>query len=274
MKEPELMNLNYKVITDHKSQIPWKKLISMIIFIFILLITIITLIIVYMIKNNTPHSDYEDNNNQSNKDNKKDDEKIIYLGEITCKYSINSIEEEIQILSEEYNKTNDFDIYYNNTIIVEFSKKIQFNETGIIPIKYALKEDINMEKMFKNISSLISITLTSDNSIKLISIESAFENCINLESFTMSGIITTELTSLKKLFYNTKISSLSGFTINSKKITDMSYLFSNTKLTSLDLSNLQTNKVINMSNMFSNSVSLEKLSIKNFDISNAVDILI
>ena len=95
MNDPELINLDYKVISEHKAKIPWCKVILMIMILLMILITIIALIIFYMIKKkDTEKTD----NNQNDKD--KDKDIVKYMGEITCVYEVNSTDIEIQILSE------------------------------------------------------------------------------------------------------------------------------------------------------------------------------
>ena len=57
-----------------------------------------------------------------------------------------------------------------------------------------------MEKMFKNIISLTSISMISNKKEKIISLISTFENCENLKGFIISGFDISELTSLNKVF--------------------------------------------------------------------------
>ena len=258
MDDPELMNLNYRVITEHERKTPWNKIILLITILLLILILIVALIIIYMMNNEIPESE---------EINIKND-----LAEIKCIYNVQSLNEETEILSKEFNETSKLHIYINGTEI-PYSKNIKFNTTGNNEVLYVLKEDINMDNMFKNISTLISINLTSynDNDIKIISMESSFYNCINLKEFSLSGFNTSEITSLKNLFYNTQLSSIKSFDISSKSITDMSYAFANTSLISLDLSNLDTSQVSNMSYMFSNMTLLNRLKIENFDTSNVID---
>ena len=95
MKDPELINLNYKVITEHKNEYPWKKIGLIITVLSLILILIIVLTIIYMINN----SNSSDNIGKNN------------LGEIICTYEVESTKEETEILSEKFNNTNSFDIF-------------------------------------------------------------------------------------------------------------------------------------------------------------------
>ena len=255
MDDPELMNLNYRVITEHERKTPWNKIILLITILLLILILIVVLIIIYMMNNEIPE------------EIEKDD-----LGEIKCIYNIQSLKEKTEILSKEFKELSNLQIYIDKKEI-PYSKFIKFNTTGNIEVHYVLKEDINMNNMFKNISSLISIELTSykTNNIKIISMESAFYNCTNLKDFSMNGFNTSEISSLRNLFYNTQISSIKNFDISSKHLTDLSYAFANTRLTSLDLSKLDTSHVTNMSNMFSNMTLLNRLIIEKLDTSNVID---
>ena len=82
-----------------------------------------------------------------------------------------------------------------------------------------------MKNMFKGIKSLLMVEMNTNNNIKINSIESAFESCTNFFSFNITGFDTSQLKSLNKIFYETMISSLDGFNIDTKNIQDFSYFF-------------------------------------------------
>ena len=117
MRDSELMKLNYKVISEHKKNIPWKKVYLLIALLSLILISIVTLIIIYMLK-----KDSNSNENKEIPDNNNDDIKDIYFAKILCKYKKNS-SNEIEILSQEFIKTTNFEIYMNNdNISIPYSK--------------------------------------------------------------------------------------------------------------------------------------------------------
>ena len=70
------------------------------------------------------------------------------------------------------------------------------------------KRLLNMDNMFKDVSSLISVEIKSFNNTEITSMISTFENCENLIEFSISGFSTKNLKSLKKLFYNPQLRKL------------------------------------------------------------------
>ena len=108
------------------------------------------------------------------------------IGTISCKYDISSEKTEIKILGDEFNKKSDFELYINGKK-VKYTKKYNFSSFGIIDIEIKLQDNINMDNMFKGISSLISVEMESLNNTKIYSMKSTFENCENLEFFSING---------------------------------------------------------------------------------------
>jgi hypothetical protein len=71
------------------------------------------------------------------------------------------------------------------------------------------------------------VEIISDKDLEIYSMISAFENCENLEKIESKGVLTNNVKSLNKLFYNTKIENF-NFTeinINTNNVEDMSYMF-------------------------------------------------
>ena len=77
--------------------------------------------------------------------------------------------------------------------------------SGNYIVKYKLYEEINIDNMFKNISSLISINLSCDRELLILSMQNTFENCVNLEDFIMEGFNLDNIITLKNLFLDVKI---------------------------------------------------------------------
>ena len=234
-------------ITKVKKETPWKK-IAIIVGVLLLILLLLIITIIFLMNS--------DNKNDK-KENKNEEEDIpyddnFYKGRIICKYDVFSDKNPTEILSKSFSKTTNFDIFINNKK-VDYSKEVIFPKYGEINVTYALIQNINMENMFKDVSSLLSVKMNTDKDMKILSINNAFENCEKLKEISIKGFDTSEIKSLKYLFYNTKIESLSNFNISTTNVEDMSYLFALTDLTSIDLSNLSTNKVLNMSHMFGNA---------------------
>ena len=159
-----------------------------------LVVLILVLIIVILIIAST-------NKKGKEKDKDEDEEEPIHdlsdkIGEIECIYTFDS-EKETQILSNDFKKSSAFDIYIGDTRI-KFTKTYQFSDPGEHKIKFVLFEDINMDYMFRNISSLLSIWMESNKNAKVISMSNTFENCDSLFNFQISGYNTKEIKSLKK----------------------------------------------------------------------------
>ena len=142
MDDLALLSLNDEgeVITEIKKPTPWKK-ISLIVGSFaLILITLIVIIIISF-------------TSQSEESNKKDDDQTppsddkYYVGQILCTYDVHSAQVETQILSDEFIKKTNFDIYIDDKR-QDFAKKIKFPKFGDIVVTYSLKENINMENMF------------------------------------------------------------------------------------------------------------------------------
>ena len=158
----------------------WEK--YLIIGIILAIVFIISIVIIIVLATGSQSND--DNDKKSESEEVKDK-----IGEIYCIYEINSINNPVSLLGNEYNKNSDFDIYINGELI-KFSKEYIFKETGKYNIKYSLYNDLSMDYMFKDVSSLKSVDMISEKNAEIKSMISAFENCENLNKFSISGFIT------------------------------------------------------------------------------------
>ena len=180
-----------------------------------------------------------------------------------------------------------------------YSKDYKFGSTGEHKVQFKIFKTLSMDNIFKGISNLKSVEMTSTKDCEITSMISSFENCVKLEKITISGFKTTQLKSIKKIFYNTGMSEFDFSKINiiSPSIEDMSYMFGGLKaaniaisnlktddakdishmfenckeVTSLDLSSFKTSNVQNMANIFHNCTKLLTLDIKSFDTKNVKD---
>ena len=119
-------------------------------------------------------------------DNSGKSKKREELGYINCIYDIDTINKEVKILGDNFQKLNDFDIYINGEKI-DYSNYYNFKNIGSNNIQFKLYEDINMDNMFNNVSSLLSAEMIAAKKIKILSMISTFENCKNMELFNISG---------------------------------------------------------------------------------------
>ena len=85
--------------------------------------------------------------------------------------------------------------------------------------------------------------------IPLININRIFRDCITLLSIDLSNFNTNNVNNMSNMFYNcSSLTSLSNF--NNNNVNNKSNMFFNcSSLTSLNLSNFNTNNVNNMNNM-------------------------
>ena len=92
----------------------------------------------------------------SNREEKKE-EKKNKVGEINCLYEIQTISKETNLLSNDFDKKFNFDIYINGEKIV-YKKQYQFSKTGNNNVKYIIYDKkIIIDKMFRNIHNITSI---------------------------------------------------------------------------------------------------------------------
>ena len=212
----------------------------------IFLIIIITIIIITITFKFNPK-----NNNENNKE---------IIGQINCIYKNEISVEQIHIISESYEKISDFDILIDGKEI-KFTKIYEFSDLKEHKIEYHLYEPINMNDMFKDISTLISIEMISNKNASIISMMRTFENCINLQSFMIHGFNLEKIVSLEKLFFNTKIKYIDLNIFNNIQIEDISYMFALSTINKFNFSEINFNTIKNISHLFENCTSLETIEI-------------
>ena len=185
--------------------------------------------------------------------NKKESHKLRNYGQINCIYNINNINNSSPIFNPNYIKKQKLSILIDNKTF-EYSNCYLFNETGSHNITIVLNEkNIDMNNMFKDIYSLISVEMISENAT-INNIQSTFENCINLVSLKIEGFKIEGLNSLNKFLYNTKnlkVIDLAG--LNTSKIEDFSFMFANSNIKQINDFNFSTFNAKNISVDFSTS---------------------
>ena len=152
-----------------------KKKITLIIIISV--VFIIVLLIAYFIIFNSP----------------VEEKKESILGEINCIYDIQNTNKEIQILGDDFSNSENIEIYIDDELI-KYSKNLKFSSIGSKSIKYKLYNNvINMDNMFKDISSIISVDMSSSKNVEIISMISTFENSSNLELIIITMVETNNI---------------------------------------------------------------------------------
>ena len=122
---------------------------------FVLLLAIIIFIIIVASSGSKGGSDKED----------KEDTDFQVIGEIKCLYEIRSNTENTLLLSDEFVKNTDFDIYIDNKKI-KYSKEYKFPTTGEHNVVFKLYEGVNMDYMFKDIQLILSVEMVSNEIVK------------------------------------------------------------------------------------------------------------
>lgn len=99
-----------------------------------------------------------------------------------------------------------------------------------------------------------------------------FNMLLKLTSFEgMEHLNTSEVTTMARMFYNLKMSTIDVSHFNTAKVTDMSYMFGNAELTKLDLSSINTSNVTTMEGMFHGCQKLRTLNISSFNTSKVTN---
>ena len=101
----------------------------------------------------------------------------------------------------------------------------------------------------------------------------AFGGCIYLKTADLSGLDTSNATTMRQMFYGANdLTSLNLSGVNTANVTDMSSMFYGTiSLTELDLSSFNTSKVTTMAGMFARTDRLKSLDLSNFNTSRVTD---
>ena len=139
------------------------------------------------------------------------------------------------------------------------------------PEKVYLNEDMN--SMFRNMSSLISLNLSNFDTSKVTNMSYMFFNTPSLTLLNLSNFDTSKVTNMDSIFRGmTNLTAIDLSNFDTSKVTDMSSMFFDMRnLTTLNLSNFNTSKVAYMNLMFSDMHNLTNLNISNFDTSQVTN---
>ena len=139
------------------------------------------------------------------------------------------------------------------------------------PEKVYLNEDMN--SMFRNMSSLISLDLSNFDTSKVTNMSYMFFNTSSLALLNLSNFDTSQVMNMDSIFRRmTNLTTIDLSNFDTSKVTDMSSMFSDMhNLTTLNLSKFNTSKVAYMNLMFSDMHNLTALNLSNFDTSQVTD---
>ena len=227
--------------------------------IVILVLVIIGVILIFVLPNSSKEND--------NKDLPK---KAI----IKLIYQIKQNDLNTRPISHEYNVQNNFELYLEGLKIKRFDN-FQFTKIRKYNIEIVLYENnLNMDFMFKNITTLTSIQMITNNeTIYIDSMKSTFENCISLTSISLSGFTTYNVKSMNKLFRGSGLTSIDLSIFNTSNAIDLSYMFANSNnLEKVKMNNFNTSIVEDMSYFFYSCKSLTSLDFNSIGGSNLKNI--
>ena len=110
--------------------------------------------------------------------------------------------------------------------------------------------------------------------VKAKTCENMFYGCTNLTSVNLSGLDTSDVTSMSSMFGNcSSLSALDISCLDTSAVTNMSEMFlSCTNLTSINLTDVDTSAVTNMSKMFYYCTSLASVDLSDFNTLAVTDI--
>lgn len=167
--------------------------------------------------------------------------------------------------------------FLNTEVLRNQIESITIEKTNVVPNDAKYSKDISSKQdgsvmlwyTDKDNNSLYEISIGSENG----SVEAntngsgMFAYLDNVSTLDLSGLDTSNMTSMSRMFYNSKSLTnidLSGF--DTSKIVTMSYMFDGcTNLENLDVTNFNTSKVTNMYWMFSNLKKVTSLDLSNFN---------
>ena len=128
---------------------------KIIIFLIALIIWVLIVIIELSVVLNSEENEQTDNKEQ------KDVSNMTEIGEIICYHEVVNDPEELQLISEKFDKNLKLEIYVNGTKVND-SIKYKIDQKGIYQVKIILFEP-NINYIFKDIQSLTSVDLDSKN---------------------------------------------------------------------------------------------------------------
>ncbi|EOS7805162.1 BspA family leucine-rich repeat surface protein [Enterococcus hirae] len=131
---------------------------------------------------------------------------------------------------------------------------------------------MNMREMFKEMSNLTSLDVSSFDTSKVTDMSYMFYRN-GVTSLDVSGFDTSKVTAMSLMFSGMKnVTNLDVNGWNTSNVTNMFGMFLGmSSITSLDVSGFDTSNVTTMNNMFRGMSNLTSLDLSNFDTSNVTD---
>jgi len=163
------------------------------------------------------------------------------------------------------NQIESITIEKNNVVPndVKYSKDISSKQDGSVMLWYTDKDN----------NSLYEISIGSENGSVEANTNGAgmFAYLDNVSSLDLSGLDTSNMTSMTYMFYNSsKLVNIDLSEFKTSKLLYFNNMFNGcSSLVNLDLSSFDTSKISNFSNLFKDCTSLKKINLSSFDTHSA-----
>ena len=171
--------------------------------------------------------------------------------------------------------------FLNTEVLRNQIESITIEKTNVVPNDAKYSKDISSKQdgsvmlwyTDKDNNSLYEISIGSENG----SVEAntngsgMFAYLDNVSSLDLSGLDTSNMTSMTYMFYNSsKLVNIDLSEFKTSKLLYFSNMFNGcSSLVNLDLSSFDTSKISNFSNLFKDCTSLKKINLSSFDTHSA-----
>ena len=172
--------------------------------------------------------------------------------------------------------------FLNTEVLRNQIESITIEKTNVVPNDAKYSKDISSKQdgsvmpwyTDKDNNSLYEISIGSEND----SVEANTNGSVmfayldNVSSLDLSGLDTSNMTSMSRMFYNSKsLTNIDTSGFDTSKVVNMNGMFWGcNNLKNIDVSNFKTSKVTDINNMFADCSSLTTLDLSNFDTSNVL----
>ena len=171
--------------------------------------------------------------------------------------------------------------FLNTEVLRNQIESITIEKTNVVPNDVKYNKDISSKQdgsvmlwyTDKDNNSLYEISIGSENG----SVEAntngsgMFAYLDNVSSLDLSGLDTSNMTSMTHMFYNSsKLVNIDLSEFKTSKLLYFNNMFNGcSSLVNLDLSSFDTSKISNFSNLFKDCTSLKKINLSSFDTHSA-----
>ena len=158
--------------------------------------------------------------------------------------------------------------FLNTEVLRNQIESITIEKTNVVPNDVKYSKDISSKQ---DGSVMLWYTDKDNNSLYEISIGSMFAYLDNVSSLDLSGLDTSNMTSMTHMFYNSsKLVNIDLSEFKTSKLLYFNNMFNGcSSLVNLDLSSFDTSKISNFSNLFKDCTSLKKINLSSFDTHSA-----